>query len=345
MKRTFTITIPRLMCACLFLVAILCQTTVSASGLSGTYTINPAKKASASNYTSFNDADSDLVYGSRSSGGTANGPGVTGAVVFNASAGLYVESVDIPYISGTSATNTITFNGVKNDSTQVVVQWTAGGSYTSPNSVFHLDNTSFIILNELTLQMTMGSVSYSYYDHVVIVDNVSDSNQINNCQLIGALNGLGGGKTGTYYGALIYSGYNYSTYSYSIDQWNTFYNNYMKDGYYGAYWMGNYTSGGGEEGNIFDHNVMDSCGYYGFFLEYQDGITISRNKINMSYGNYGIYCYEMSGSSYYGNSGYNRIYNNFITVGYTRINYLNLKKIFTAATYPRQVNILGFLCQ
>ena len=44
---------------------------LSAGGLKGTYTIDKTKAASASNYISFNDADSDLSYGSRASGGTA----------------------------------------------------------------------------------------------------------------------------------------------------------------------------------------------------------------------------------------------------------------------------------
>ena len=95
--------------------------TASAAGLSGTYTIDPTKSASSTNYTSFNDADSDLVYGSRASGGTANGPGVTGAVLFNVADGTYNESVDIPYINGVSATNTVTFQGHTGDSSKVIV--------------------------------------------------------------------------------------------------------------------------------------------------------------------------------------------------------------------------------
>ena len=319
MNRTHTHTNKRHWCAFIFLWLIV--TNAHAIGLSGSYTINPSKSPSSTNYTSFNDADSDLVYGARANGASANGPGVTAAVVFNVTAGLYVETLEIPYISGTSASNTITFQGVKGDSTKVVLQWPAGtGSWTAPNSVVHFNNTSFIILNELTLQMTMGTASYSYYDHVVIMDNVSDSNQINNCQLIGPYTGSGY----NFQGALIYSGYNYTTYSYSMDQFNIFYNNYLKNGYYGIYWMGSYYSGGGEQGNIFDHNTMDSCGgYYGILMQYQDGVSILRNKINMSYGNVAMYIYELSGSSYYGNTGFNRIANNFINVGNSNNSYGN----------------------
>ena len=58
---------------------LLTTTTAKAAGLSGSYTIDPTKAASSTNYTSFNDADSDLIYGSRANGATANGAGVSGA--------------------------------------------------------------------------------------------------------------------------------------------------------------------------------------------------------------------------------------------------------------------------
>ncbi len=303
--------------ALLIVFALGISQSLKASGLSGKYTIDPSKAASATNYISFNDADSDLTTGARASGGTANGPGVSGAVTFNVSDGTYLESVDIPAITGASSTNTITFQGHSGDSTKVVLQWTAGGSYSSPNFVLHLNNTSFVKFSEITMQMTMGTASYSYYDHVVIVDNISDSNTLVGCQLIGPYaSGV------TFYGSLIYSGYNYTTYSYSQDQYNMFSNNYMKGGYYGTYWFGSFTSGGAETGNVFDHNIMDSCYYYGFMIYTQDSIIVSNNKINMPYGNYGMYTIYL-GYSYYGNNYHNQIDNNFISIGSTGTPYTN----------------------
>ena len=285
------------------------------ASLSGSYTIDPSKAASSTNYTSFNDADSDLIYGSRASGGTANGAGVSGAVIFKVADGNYLESVDIPAITGTSSTNTITFQGHAGDSSKVVVTWTAGGGYSTPGYVFHLDGTDHIILNELTLHMDATGVSYSYYDHVVIVDNVSDYNQITNCQLIG-----GAGSGITYQGACIYSGYNYTTYTYSQDEYNTFFNNNMKDAYFGVYWIGNFTSGGAEVSDVFDHNMIDSMSYYGMMFETQDGLQVTNNKINMPYGNYALMIYYL-GYSYYGNSTDGLIANNFISLASGSYNY------------------------
>ena len=322
MKRTSTLS-PRRLFVFIFLMTILSLNSVSASGLKGTYTINPAKAASATNYTSFNDADSDLVYGSRSSGGSANGPGVTAAVLFKVADGTYLESVDIPYIAGTSASNTVTFQGHPGDSTKVIVTWTATGSFSTLGYTIHLDNTSFIKLNELTIQMTMGGASYSYYDHALVIDNVSDSDTVSNCLIMGAFSPLSGGKGGTnFYGACIYSGYNPSTYTYSVDQYNVIYNNHLMYGYYGMFWQGPYTSGSAELGNIIDHNILDSNGYYGMYILIQDGVTITNNKINAANKtlNYALYTFYL-GYSYYGSTTTNLIANNFISATGSPNNY------------------------
>src|SRR5438128_1622696 len=90
-----------------------------AAGLSGSYTIDKSKAASSSNYISFNDADSDLTFGVRSSGGTANGPGVSAAVTFSVADGIYLEQVTVPKIKGASKINSITFNSSSKDSAKV----------------------------------------------------------------------------------------------------------------------------------------------------------------------------------------------------------------------------------
>lgn len=86
--------------------------TASAS-LSGTYTINPSSAASASNYLTITSALSDMISGSRADGGTPNGSGVSGAVIFEFSGSYTSGSETFPLtfgaVSGASGTNTITF--------------------------------------------------------------------------------------------------------------------------------------------------------------------------------------------------------------------------------------------
>ena len=66
----------------------------------GTYTINNGSPTAGSNYHSFADAIAAMHCG------------INGSVIFNVTAGTpYVESINIPNISGTNATHTIRING------------------------------------------------------------------------------------------------------------------------------------------------------------------------------------------------------------------------------------------
>ena len=78
--------------------------------LSGTYTIDPSKKDSGTNYTSVSEAGLDLTTGYRtSSSATKNGPGVSGPVIFKIANGNFSTYVNFTKIKGSSSTNIITF--------------------------------------------------------------------------------------------------------------------------------------------------------------------------------------------------------------------------------------------
>ncbi|MCF6241849.1 MAG: T9SS type A sorting domain-containing protein, partial [Bacteroidales bacterium] len=55
--------------------------------------------------------------------------GVDGAVIFNIATGTYAEQISIPEITGTSATNTITFQSATGDSTDVVINYAPTETY------------------------------------------------------------------------------------------------------------------------------------------------------------------------------------------------------------------------
>ena len=73
----------------------------TAAGVSGTFTINNIVPTSGSSFQTFAEAINYISCG------------ISGPVVFNvvAGSGPYYEQVVIPFIGGTSSTNTITFNG------------------------------------------------------------------------------------------------------------------------------------------------------------------------------------------------------------------------------------------
>jgi len=77
--------------------------------LSGSYSINPRQNASNSNYQNWESAIGDLVSGSRTDGGNAQGSGVSGAVVFTVYDTTYNVNLDITAITGVSNTSSITF--------------------------------------------------------------------------------------------------------------------------------------------------------------------------------------------------------------------------------------------
>ena len=154
-----------------------CSVTM-ASGLKGTYTIDGTKSASASNYTSFNDAVSDLLYGSRLGGAATNGPGVTGAVIFSVADGTYKEQLEITAIIGVSASNTVSFISASRDSSKVILTDSTPGTAKTLGYVLHLDGVSFVNFKYITLMRGKSSSPSSYDDEVIIVDNVCDSDSI-----------------------------------------------------------------------------------------------------------------------------------------------------------------------
>ena len=269
------------------------------ASLHGSYTIDPSKKASASNYTSFNDAADDLLKGVRSVG-SANGPGVSAAVTFNIADGMYNERVTITSVKGASGKNSITFQSASGDSSKVILMDSTTGS---PGFVLHLKNASHIRFNRITLKRGGNGNAYTYSDYVILIDSVSDSNTIANCVIRGLF------TSGTnYYSALVYSGL--SGGNYTTDEHDSFENNYLTHGYYGMMIEGNYSYGGQEGGNVIDHNTMDTLGNYGIYGSYQYGLIITNNKIDMSFGNYGIYLQE---TNQYNSTPVSRILNNFLS--------------------------------
>ncbi|TDH29075.1 hypothetical protein EXU57_03115 [Segetibacter sp. 3557_3] len=125
----------------------------------GTYTINSSVPTGGLNFQTFNDAVNAL----RS--------GITGPVVFNVvpGSGPYNEQVTISPVIGTSATNTITFNG--NGAT------VTNGVQAANAAVIDLDGADHIILDNLTI-----IADAAYYGGLRLF-NHADSNIVRNCTI------------------------------------------------------------------------------------------------------------------------------------------------------------------
>ena len=138
----------------------------------GSYTIDPGSSASSTNYQNFASAVGDMVSGSRTDGGAANGPGINGAILFKVADGSYNEQISITAISGSSATNTVTFQSNSKDSTKVNLNYY--GNY-GTDYVVQLYGASFITFRQMTIEATGG-----YYGIAVDVENTSYNNSFLN---------------------------------------------------------------------------------------------------------------------------------------------------------------------
>src|SRR5688572_5782392 len=130
--------------------------------LVGTYTINPAAPASATNFQSFTAAAAAL-----------NGCGVTGPVIFNVvtGSGPYNQQFTLSNIPGVSATNTVTFNGNGN-----TISFTP--TATEP-AIIKFDNADYVRINNLNI--TVNAAATIGWGLQLI--NGSDFATISNCTI------------------------------------------------------------------------------------------------------------------------------------------------------------------
>ena len=271
--------------------------------LSGTYTIGPRLTDS---FVNFREAVDSLISN-----------GVEGAVTFLVKDSTYTEQLNIPAILGASASNTITFRSASGDSTRVILQYPAGYL----NYVIWLHGADFITFKGMTLKNT----NYNYQIVAGITNNANNNTFKNNI-----IEGSTCPNTGSY-GSLIYS-------ENSNDNDLQIINNIFKYGSMGVYLQGNSSSnlesGLKITGNSFREQYYTAislyyCGspeisgneiiatnsysyFMGIYLNYcYNKLFISKNKLNIPQGGYGIYIYNCIGTS--SNTGL--ISNNFVYLG------------------------------
>jgi hypothetical protein len=132
--------------------------------VSGTFTINKAQPTGGTNFQSFNDAYNYIKCG------------INGPVVFNVvtGSGPYNEQLIMNAVFGTSATNTITFNGNGEEIAFL-------STNTDERAVIKLNGTDYVTLDNLVVTAT-GSAS-GQYGYAVQLMNDANFNTINNCRI------------------------------------------------------------------------------------------------------------------------------------------------------------------
>jgi len=234
---------------------------VCSGPLNGIYYIG----GTGSNYSKINDAIAALI-----------NCGISGPVTFNINPGVYYEMLYIPAISGTSITNTVTFQSSNADSTSVIIF----NDLIKPNDNYtiKLDNADFIHFKWLNIKMS----SIHQYDYVITTENGGNHNVFQNniidCQ---KLNGYSR-STG------IGNGLNYG---------NNFTHNLIKQNLISQCDIGidwNFNDADTTENNIIENNILTEFSTAGILTRNLDAIKIRSNHLeNYDFpGTYAIQIYE-----------------------------------------------------
>ena len=166
-----------------------------AGGMNGTYTIDPSKVASGTNFQTFNGAFTQLLK-----------DGTIGNVTFKVADGTYKEEIHLDsfnvdptsYSSGypySNNTNTVLFTSASGDSSKVIlVNKTKNKATLNLNYTFYLFFDKLTISNTDTLSIVMNEMDYSGFRNCQLMDGVffydNDSlvflnNQLKNVSMFG----------------------------------------------------------------------------------------------------------------------------------------------------------------
>ncbi|MFT3911070.1 MAG: gliding motility-associated C-terminal domain-containing protein [Ferruginibacter sp.] len=252
----------------------------------GTYTINALAAPSPTNFVSFNAAKAAMACG------------ISGPVVFEvvAGSGPYNEQLILDTIPGTSAVNTITFNG--NGNTIAFAP-----TVTGERAVIKLRTVDHVTFNGLTIDAASGAGTYGY--GVQLVNN-ADSNTINNCVILANTT-----ATTTNFAGIVMNSVETAavTAGNTFCDGNTFSNNSISGGYYGITMVGSVAVP--INGNKAINNLVADFYNYGIYLNGNDNALVEGNRINRLTRTvtgifYGVYATALSTNV---NVSKNRIYN------------------------------------
>ncbi|MBC7383419.1 MAG: T9SS type A sorting domain-containing protein [Bacteroidia bacterium] len=234
--------------------------------MSGVFTINPVGSG-ANNFISFTNAVTAL-----------NGGGVSGPVKFNVSAATYTEQIDITGISGSSAINTVTFDGGAGNAASRFLQYTAP-LVTDAHTV-RFTGSSYVTFRNITIKALgtsyglavhfMGAASFINIQKCSLIVATSTNQSVRPVQLNNSNNSLNGGQCGGTSGAV---------HDISIDS------NYISGGYEGVYLTSNYTVLSSTPLFNFRWNIMENMYNYAFNIAQTSGYNIQSNLIKLSAGN------------------------------------------------------------
>ena len=234
--------------------------TACTSTLNGTYTVGGTPGA-----TNFATLDSALA--------VLNGCGVSGPVTLNLQGGTHTGPLVLMDITGTSATNTVSINGMgMNMDTIKSLGQTAGAN---------INGSSYITISNLTIDNSSGSRGAWLYGNA---HNIT----FDNCRIMANAT-----STSSIDGGVVVSGSSTTSYDYTAGVDNlTLTDCEITGGYFGVIVNGASTTSKAENITIEGCHLFDMY-YYGIRLYYVEGAEVAGNMIDnfRNTTGYGIYMY------------------------------------------------------
>ncbi|HSI91345.1 MAG TPA: hypothetical protein VK927_09530, partial [Adhaeribacter sp.] len=224
---------------------------IACSSLSGTYTIDKNSAASATNFQSVALAAQALT-----------SCGISGPVTFNvvANSGPYNDQVVLTSIPGTSATNTVTFNGNGNSIVNA-----PSGNYLG---IISLDDADYVKFDNFILTLDAAASA----GLGVQLMNQADHNTISNTTINLPLTVTSSAVSG------IIAGANVSTAGNNTNN-SKFENNTINGGYY-AIRLNGPTGSTGAIGNQILNNTIQDNYIYNIYLSNQENALVEGNDIS-----------------------------------------------------------------
>ncbi|MGZ8544234.1 MAG: beta strand repeat-containing protein, partial [Flavisolibacter sp.] len=228
------------------------EVVVNAGFPGGTYTINGSVATGGTNFQTFAHAVNALSCG------------ITGPVVFNVAPGTYEEQISLPAIGGTSAVNTITFNG-----NGAIIQY---APETGSRHIIQLDGADFVTFRKLNL-MVLSGFNFGWGFHLT---NGADNNTIDSCT-IDVTNVTSTTQSNS--GGIVVSGSATSVLTDGSASNNTISNNTIIGAYQGIIINGA-TGALNAANNIIRNNIIRDFYANGIEVTETSGILITDNDIN-----------------------------------------------------------------
>ncbi len=234
--------------------------------LNGTYTIG----AGGADFPSFTAAAARL-----------SAAGITGPVLFNVLPGTYNEQAEIGSIPGTSATNTVTFEGT-NPANRIV---TFASASTGARHTIMINGARFVTLRNLTIRSTG---TYGWPVHITDLNGIPRNCIVRKC-IADIAGSTGPTSTSSNFAGIVVSGSVSSATTAVLADSITIDSNIVNNGYYGISIYGTSATPGVD--NIIRNNTINNFYYYGVYNLYQNGVAINDNTIigRKPGATYGIY--------------------------------------------------------